>query len=195
MSEKSDSKKQYIIEKATAVFAAKGFKSVTMKDIVEACEISRGGLYLYYSSTEEIFKDVCEKADNSEESANELSKMVESAKASDLLLWFIKEQKKAILSKTDPLIAARYEYAFFKKQNDDVTMAKQNFDTAVKVLKSIIIRGMESGEFACEDPSHVAAGMMFAIEGMKVCSATFGMTEKKVDSELLFMVQRFIEVE
>ena len=94
MSEKSDSKKQYIIEKATAVFAAKGFKSVTMKDIVEACEISRGGLYLYYSSTEEIFKDVCEKADNSEESANELSKMVESAKASDLLLWFIKEQKK-----------------------------------------------------------------------------------------------------
>ena len=195
MSEKSDSKKQYIIEKATAVFAAKGFKSVTMKDIVEACEISRGGLYLYYSSTEEIFKDVCEKADNSEESANELSRMVESAKASDLLLWFIKEQKKAILSKTDPLIAARYEYAFFKKQNDDVTLAKQNFDTAVKVLKSIIIRGMESGEFACEDPSHAAAGMMFAIEGMKVCSATFGMTEKKVDSELLFMVQRFIEVE
>ena len=75
MSEKSDSKKQYIIEKATAVFAAKGFKSVTMKDIVEACEISRGGLYLYYSSTEEIFKDVCEKADNSEESAKELPVM------------------------------------------------------------------------------------------------------------------------
>ena len=195
MSEKSDSKKQYIIEKATAVFSAKGFKSVTMKDIVEACEISRGGLYLYYSSTEEIFKDVCEKADNSEESEKELSQMVESAKASDLLLWFIKEQKKAILSKTDPLIAARYEYAFYKKQGGDSSAAKSGFDTAVKVLKSIIIRGCESGEFECEDPSHAAASMMYAIEGMKVCSATFGMTEKKVDSELLFMVQRFMEVE
>ena len=30
-----------------------------MKDIVEACEISRGGLYLYFGSTAEIFLEVC----------------------------------------------------------------------------------------------------------------------------------------
>ncbi|MDE5865799.1 MAG: TetR/AcrR family transcriptional regulator, partial [Lachnospiraceae bacterium] len=40
MGEKSVQKKQYILETARKVFVEKGFKNVTMKDIVEACEIS-----------------------------------------------------------------------------------------------------------------------------------------------------------
>lgn len=36
----------------------KGFKKVTMKDIVEACDISRGGLYLYFENTSQIFMEV-----------------------------------------------------------------------------------------------------------------------------------------
>ena len=55
MGEKSVQKRQYILETARKVFAEKGFKRVTMKDIVEACDISRGGLYLYFNSTEEVF--------------------------------------------------------------------------------------------------------------------------------------------
>ena len=42
MGEKSVQKKKYILEKARAVFSEKGFKNVTMKDIVDACAISRG---------------------------------------------------------------------------------------------------------------------------------------------------------
>ena len=58
MGEKSEIKKKYILDKARTVFAEKGFKNVTMKDIVDACEISRGGLYLYFSSTDELFLSV-----------------------------------------------------------------------------------------------------------------------------------------
>ena len=46
MGEKSEQKKAYILEVARKVFMEKGYKNVTMKDIVEACDISRGGLYL-----------------------------------------------------------------------------------------------------------------------------------------------------
>ena len=56
MSEKSAQKKRYIVETAREVFIEKGYKNVTMKDIVEACEISRGGLYLYFSSTNEVLE-------------------------------------------------------------------------------------------------------------------------------------------
>ena len=55
MGEKSLQKKKYILETARKVFMEKGYKNVTMKDIVEACDISRGGLYLYFGSTAEIF--------------------------------------------------------------------------------------------------------------------------------------------
>ena len=58
MGEKSVQKKRYIVEKARDVFMEKGFKKVTMQDIVEACNISRGGLYLYFESTSQIFMEV-----------------------------------------------------------------------------------------------------------------------------------------
>jgi len=58
MGEKSLQKKQFILETARNVFMDKGYKEVTMKDIVDACGISRGGLYLYFDSTKEIFLEV-----------------------------------------------------------------------------------------------------------------------------------------
>ncbi len=193
MSEKSDSKRKFIIEKATEVFASKGFRSVTMKDIVEACQISRGGLYLYYSSTEEIFREVCQAADEADADQKDISEFLSNAKASELLLWFIKEQKKAILKRKLSLTAAKYEYAFYKKQNDDSKEAKSEFDTAVKVLTNILMRGNDDGEFDCMDPEATALSMMYAIEGMKACGASFGLSEKKVDGELLYLMSQFVE--
>ena len=58
MGDKSEQKRKFILETARKVFIEKGFKNVTMKDIVEACDISRGGLYLYFNSTREIFLEV-----------------------------------------------------------------------------------------------------------------------------------------
>ena len=43
---------------ACGLFASKGFKQVTMKDICEAASLSRGGLYCHYESTQEIFKEI-----------------------------------------------------------------------------------------------------------------------------------------
>ena len=48
-------KREYILEKSKDIFTKKGFTSVTMTDIIDACNISRGGLYLYFSSVDEIF--------------------------------------------------------------------------------------------------------------------------------------------
>ncbi len=58
MSDKAERKKKLIRETAREVFIRKGFKDVTMKDIAQTAGISRGGLYLYYSSTEELLLDV-----------------------------------------------------------------------------------------------------------------------------------------
>ena len=63
------------------------------------------------------------------------------------------------------------------------------------MLEKILARGVETGEFACEDPKAVASNMMFAIEGMKVCARTMGISDKKVDKELVYMMKQFMEVE
>lgn len=192
MSEKTDSKKKLIIEKATEVFAAKGYKAVTMKDIVEACGISRGGLYLYYASTKDIFADVVAAMDEDNEAPFDSNNILEAA-AADLLLWFVKEQKQEILRKKNSLLCAKYEYAFFCKENGDSKDAKNSFETAVAVLDNILKRGNDSGEFSCDDTMATARSLMYVIEGMKACSATFGISEKKVDNELMFMMKQFMD--
>ena len=48
MGDKSVQKRRFILETARKVFVEKGFKKVTMKDIVEACEISCGGVYVNF---------------------------------------------------------------------------------------------------------------------------------------------------
>ena len=63
-----------------------------MKDIVEACDISRGGLYLYFSSTKELFEEVLllEQEDTDDVFAKSIRK---EAMPSDILALFLKEQK------------------------------------------------------------------------------------------------------
>lgn len=191
MSEKTEQKRQLILDSARMVFSEKGYKAVTMKDIVEASEISRGGLYLYFASVEEIFAAVLEmeeKRTDEEISGEEL----EAATNGEMLLWFLKTQKKEIVKKKDSLLMAKYEYAFDCDDKKQTAFLRKEMDKAVLVLEKILERGTQSGEFACFDVKNEAKDMMFAIEGMKLLSCTTGISEKRVDSEFLHMMERIV---
>jgi len=191
MSEKTDLKRQLILESAAKVFSKKGYKTVTMKDIVEACDISRGGLYLYFASVEDIFLAVLEMQEQVAD--NEISgEAFENASGGEILLWFLKSQKKEILKKKDNLLLAKYEYAFSCIDKKRTAFLKKEMDKAVLVLQNILERGTEGGEFACFDPKNEARDMMYAIEGMKLLSLTTGISEKKVDGEFLHMMERIV---
>ncbi|MDE7428194.1 MAG: TetR/AcrR family transcriptional regulator, partial [Lachnospiraceae bacterium] len=117
MGEKSLQKKKYILDTARKVFVEKGFKSVTMKDIVEACEISRGGLYLYFDSTDQILMEVLQmEADETDDAFTE--RIAREDSAADILTLFLKEQKKELLQNKDNLTVAVYEYFFAHGLND-----------------------------------------------------------------------------
>ena len=191
MSDKSVQKKQYIIEKAREVFVEKGFKEVTMKDIVEACDISRGGLYLYFQNTEELFEDVLklEQEDADDVFGQNIS---EEATPSDILALFLKEQKKELLSKKPSLNVAIYEYFFKHKVSAKDNLLKKQFDGAVYVIEKLIHAGIQSGEFYCEDPRGAARNIMYVLEGLKIASQTRGIPETAVDREILYVMQGLI---
>lgn len=186
MGEKSAQKRKYILETARKVFAQKGYKRVTMKDVVEACDISRGGLYLYFNSTEELFLEVLRM--EREEADDVFSDSIsEDATASDILMLFLKEQKKELLRKKDTLTQAIYEFYFENKLSKKDNVLKQQFDSAVKVIKMLIATGVENGEFYCEDPEGTARNIMYVLEGLKISAQTRGITSDTVDKELLYI--------
>ena len=192
MGEKSEQKREYILKHAKEVFAKKGFRNVTMKDIVEACEISRGGLYLYFGSTEEIFREILLSeldADGEDITDN----LTEDSTMADILMLFLKEQKKIILKKKQDITIATYEYLFAHKLEKKADNAvRSQFETGITVLTKILEEGMERGELYCENPRAEATNIMYVLEGMKICSKTFGLSESKVDQELLYIVSGLV---
>ncbi len=188
MGEKSVQKRKYILDTARKVFMEKGFKRVTMKDIVEACDISRGGLYLYFSSTEEIFLEVLRM--ESEETDDVFSDNVkEDSTATDILMLFLKEQKKELLRKKDTLTQATYEFYFENKLSKKDDILKKQFESAVFVLRKLIETGVESEEFYCEDPEGAARNIMLVLEGLKISAQTIGVTQESVDKQLLYILK------
>lgn len=188
MGEKSLQKKKFILETARKVFMEKGYKRVTMKDIVEACDISRGGLYLYFNGTDEIFMEVLKM--ESEEADDVFSGSIkEDSTVTDILTLFLQEQKKELLRKNNNLVQATYEFYFEKDLPKKDNILKNQFDTAVLIIQKLIEEGVESGEFYCEDCEGTARNIMYVIEGLKISAQTIGVTEKSVDREIKYLLQ------
>lgn len=188
MGEKSIQKKKYILETARKVFVEKGFKKVTMKDIVEACDISRGGLYLYFESTSQIFQEVMRL--ESEETDDVFSdKITEDATAADILMLFLQEQKKELLRREDTLTQAIYEFYFENQPGRKNNILKKQFDSAVKIIEKLIEIGVDNGEFYCEDCQGTARNIMFVLEGLKISAQTIGITAETVDQEIEFILK------
>lgn len=184
MSEKSAQKKQLIVQTARRIFMEKGYKDVTMKDIVEACGISRGGLYLYFNSVEEVFLAVM--CAEEEETDDVFSKeLPEAAAAADVLMIFLKEQKREILRRKEDLSVAVYEYYFANPMMGEENPLKGRFKEAANALTQLIEMGIANGEFYDVDARMAANNIMFVLEGLRICAHTMGVTESMVDDELL----------
>ena len=71
-------------------------------------------------------------------------------------------------------------------------MMRRQFDAGVKVIEKLIEAGIASGEFYCENPKGAASNIMYVLEGMKINAQTFGITEKMIDEQLLYIMQGLI---
>ena len=94
---------------------------------------------------------------------------------------FLKEQKKEILLKKNSITVAAYEYFFANKPAKKDNLLRRKFLESVDILKGLIEAGVENGEFVCEDP-----------EGLRVCSQTMGLSESRVDRELLYIMEGLV---
>ncbi len=188
MGEKSVQKRNYIIEKAREVFQEKGYLMVTMKDIVDACEISRGGLYLYFDNLEDLFIEVL-RLESEETDDVFMPALSESISSADILSLFLQEQKKELLKTKNTLSVAIYEYYFKHKMAPKDNDLRKQFDTAVKIIEKLIIGGIREGDFMCEDPKGAARNIMYVLEGLRISAHTIGITEDTVNREIYYIMR------
>lgn len=192
MSDKSLEKRKLILKTARQVFAEKGYKNVTMKDIVEACEISRGGLYLYFENTSQLFREVLKMESEDTEDDVFAQAVSDNMTSADILALFLKEQKKELLRKKGNLTMAIYEYYFAQQVPKKDNVLRRQFDAAVRIIEKLIADGTESGEFVCDDPRGAARNIMYVLEGLKITGQTIGVTEEMINHEILYIMQGLV---
>lgn len=176
-------KKGKILENARRVFYRKGYLDVTMQDIIDECGISRGGIYLYYSSVDEIFRDVAARRDKARFSV--LRKSVDDDEPFDTVLGdYLALQKERLLNMENSLLRAMYEYIFSGAEGASPTFRNAQLDNIRKSVMSILELGLKQKAIRDEEIQKLTDHFVVVIEGLSVMALTDVLTEKMVDEQL-----------
>ena len=161
MSRKGDETRNVIKEAAYELFAQKGYKDVTMSDICEKTQLSRGGLYRHYSSTAEIFKEIIsedisfdERIENKESAVKILTDNL------NILELDITENEKS-------LSLAIYEYANVGDNHLEFSNIQEKAKNRwIKLIKY----GIRTKEFNEVNPLAVAEMILYYYQGSRMWS-------------------------
>ncbi|MCL2703802.1 MAG: TetR/AcrR family transcriptional regulator [Defluviitaleaceae bacterium] len=182
MNKKSDKKREFILAKAKQVFIRKGFAAVTMKDIIDECEISRGGIYLYFNSIDEIFMQVI-SAHNKQKLEDTQNRIQENKSFDQVLEDYLSKQKKRLLNIGGSLLMAMHEYRFSHKSDQDKEFYYEQFLNTKNIILELLRYGADKGEISCGDLEDMAMNIMFLIEGISTMALSKVVTEEIIDSQ------------
>jgi AcrR family transcriptional regulator len=160
----SEERRNQIIQSATEVFARQGFAKTRMEDVASASGLSKGLLYWYFKSKEEIITAIADLLFGAElHKMQNLSAEGQTARSSlESFLEIFLDDLRGIL-KVAPIIYEFYALAF---RNATVRgVIRQYLRRFVAILEPIVQRGMDQGEFAPGNARQMTLTIWAALEG------------------------------
>lgn len=183
MTRKATQKRSLILQGAVNVFVRKGYNAATMQDIVEECGISRGGLYLYFDSTEAIFLALL--TENSQSMEQEFEQMMsEGLSFRDMMEHFLNEQKTELLQADNSMMAATYEFFLAHKNDQDKSFLQQQFELSVSSLTKALEYGVTRNEVHINNIEQVVRHIILTIEGMRIYALSVGISQHMLDEQI-----------
>ena len=177
MATKGERTRESILNAAYALFAKKGFKQVTMKDVCEVTNMSRGGLYSHFSSTSQLFEALLERI-TEKDALDFREQMKRGASATAILEEALMLMEEEMKHPEDSLSIAMYEYA---ETVDSEVMERLN-KASKKKWKQLIRYGIERGEFQDVDASEIVNVILYSYQGVRMWSRILPMKPKTIHS-------------
>ena len=177
MATKGERTRESILNAAYALFAKKGFKQVTMKDVCEVTNMSRGGLYSHFSSTSQLFEALLERI-TEKDALDFQEQMKQGASATAILEEALMLMEEEMKHPEDSLSIAMYEYA---ETVDSEVMERLN-KASKKKWKQLIRYGIEHGEFQDVDVSEIVNVILYSYQGVRMWSRILPMKPKTIHS-------------
>lgn len=148
-----------IITCAIRVFIEKDYDKTTMADIAHACGMSKGLLYHYVSSKDDILYLIAnDQMEGTIRGFTALEERCENMTASKALLEYVNYYYKVVNDTQDYQVFLNQ--LAVKLPNEDRRILFEANDYALNILDTILKRGVASGEFEIEDTILTAHNIM-----------------------------------
>ncbi len=176
---RKDARPQEILDAALTVFADKGFSAARVEDIAERAGVSKGTVYLYYDSKQDMFRALVREG----MIANLLSAGERIAqhdgRSADLLRRFLNTAVSAIL--ISPLAAVPKIIISESGNFPEIAefYRREVIDVGLGLITQIIERGIARGEFrpvAAEHAAKLCIAPMVLSAIWKSCFSQFDQT-------------------
>lgn len=148
-------RREHIRKCVTALSVRKPFEMLSTHEILQACKMSRGSLYYYIRSKEDIKSLIQEHTAKSYVDVYQsVLAIMEQKNARDILQQAIKIFCKWVDDYQDELIIALHGVVYSRKEQREPQLNAERRN--VEVLESIIFKGMQTGEFKTDQPKMIA---------------------------------------
>ena len=188
MSSKSKIKRELILSKAEQIFIRRGFNGVTMKDVIEECEISRGGIYLYYSSVDEIFMEVI-KRHNKLKLDKTKGDVRDNKTFEELIDGYFHMQTERLLHMENSLLLSMFEFFIAHKHEADKDFFSGKFHSLENTILEILTCGVEMGYMNNDNIQVLAGNILFCVKGLETLAMSSGVTKELLDKQFGFCKQ------
>ncbi len=202
MGKKGEETKKRIRQKALSLFARKGFKSVTMKDICIETGLSRGGLYRYYESTHQIFSEIMDVLMNAQDDEF-AAKMEKEVPAPAILDEILGRYEKEMLDGAGSLSIAILEFYSENQsegRSDDGgkdgsgdSKLFRRYICSKSMWDNFISYGVKRGEFKNIDREEIIDLILFSYQGVRMFS-TIMPIDKQIPRRIISHIKKTLLV-
>ncbi|TMD50848.1 MAG: TetR/AcrR family transcriptional regulator [Chloroflexi bacterium] len=163
----SVTRKNQILDAATAVFARLGFHDARMDDIVQASGLSKGALYWYFKSKEDIITAISQRLFTTD--IEQLVGLLHAEGSVSERLQQLIQARIAGLQEMSDVVTILFEFYATALHQDGVRQfIKAYFQNFHELLVALIQQGIDRGEFRSVDAVAAAAALDAVFEGLVV---------------------------
>ncbi|PEJ47743.1 TetR family transcriptional regulator [Bacillus sp. AFS002410] len=180
-----------ILEAAKQVFIENGYERTTMKHVMDASNVSRGGLYQYFANKEDLFEAILADSLSRvyDETRKKLNQKVDSYW--ELLLLRLFGESRVPNDKMDPLAPSTLEF-FITGRNDSRRRkyGKERYHFGIKIYSDVIKEGQKNKEFSTKYDSEIVARMIVSfIDGLALDYAIISNEELMMREQSILFVE------
>lgn len=188
--EKMQQRRMMIMKAAFDLFADKGYSATSMRDIMEAANVSKGGIYVHFSGKADILLSIIDMHDQRRDDF--LERQTDKS-AEEKLRKYLSDRLKAFqLEGTRKW--ARIILEFWSLPNVIPNLQKlddERYLFFAGTVEAMIKEGIQAGEFRSDCPAEDAAYLFISmVNGVGVMSGSMGrvITDRQIEESVMMFI-------